>query len=88
MQGHINKGVIEILSSSFKLRNFELQHEDEIGNSTCIGSFIYVQEGIYIASSVWGYCFIYAVGNAKTWMTDKTRYILHTFFICTNQNYF
>ena len=29
------KGVIEILSSKVKLRNFDIQHEDEIGNSTC-----------------------------------------------------
>ncbi len=31
------KGVIEILSSKVKLRKFDIQHEDEIGNGTCIG---------------------------------------------------
>ncbi len=33
----ITKGVIEILSSKVKLRKFDIQHEDEIGNGTCIG---------------------------------------------------
>lgn len=34
----------------------------------------------YIAKSVWGYCFIRGIGNARAWWLDRTRYNPHTFF--------
>ena len=47
------KGVIEILSSIVKLRNFDIQHEDKVGNSTCIGSlYPVVTDSLYSSIGV------------------------------------
>ena len=54
----LQKGVIEILSSKVKLRNFDNQHGDKVGNSTCTDC-TFVPYGEF-ALSVWGYCFIHA----------------------------
>jgi len=47
------KGVIDILSSKVKLRNFDIQHEDKVGNSTCIGSlYPVVTDSLYSSIGV------------------------------------
>ena len=48
----LTKGVIEILSSVIKLRNFDKQHEDEVGNSTCVGCLYLCHQSVAPYSNI------------------------------------
>ena len=70
------KGVIEILSSNFKLGRLKL-HED-----TYIGSYTHTREGKVYALSVWGCHLIRVVGKPRPEVRIRFDTIL-TPFLCT-----